>query len=84
MQSFGLRDLTADPAGIENRLQHTRPERPDFGGALEQIRELGAFQAEQRGEADVGKVSSLGHADVGVGGDQVLLGLTDVGSALQQ
>ena len=84
MQSFGLRDLTADPPRIENRLQHTRPKRPRPGRAFEQIRELGAFQAEQRGETDVGKVRSLGHADVGVGGDEILLGLTDVGSALQQ
>src|SRR6202171_3450797 len=84
LHSFGLRDLTAEPPGVENRLQRTRRKRPGSGGAFEQIRELGTFQAEQRGEADVGKVCSLGHANVGVGGDEILLGLTDVGSALEQ
>jgi hypothetical protein len=31
--------------------------------------ELGAFQAQQPGKADIGKIRRLRHADVGIGGD---------------
>src|SRR5207253_10460845 len=47
LQSFGLRDLTADAACIKNRLRDARSERPNVGRAFEKIRELAAFKAEQ-------------------------------------
>ena len=78
MQSFGLRDLTADATCIKNRLRDARSERPNFGRAFEKIRELAAFKAEQPRQADVWKVRRLGHADISVGRDEVLLRLADV------
>ena len=74
------------PSGIKNWQQQLRAPVPgtDTVGAAEQARQFGAGPADTRRQRDVGKESRTRRADVGIGGKQLLLGLTDVRSACEQ
>src|SRR5258706_14477372 len=73
LECFGLRDLAADAAGVEDRERRPGPIRPRSRRTLEEIRALAALQAEQADEVDTRKVCGLGNADVRIGGDKILL-----------
>ena len=71
------------PAG-KQRLRQTAGAGPGERRPLEQLRQLRALQAQEPGQADPWKVGGPRNADVGVGGDQALLGLAYVRPARQQ
>ena len=77
-------DQRAELAAFEDRRREICAERPDASRQREQPGECGALAAEVSGERDRGKKLRLGHADLGVRGDQVLLGLANVGAPLEQ
>src|SRR5262249_34824149 len=81
---LGEVDAAPDPAAFEQRLERARADGPERRRAREERRQGGALLAARRGKRDLGKVVRLGPPDLGVGGDQLLLGLSDVRAALEQ
>jgi len=70
-------------AGVEDRLQQLPREAPGRRARLEQVRQVAAGQARTAGQRDARKEGRARGADVGVGGDQLLLGLAHIGPARQ-
>ena len=90
---LGDGDVAVDPrdvevglvaAGVEDRLQQLRRAGERERAALEQARELAARGAEIGGQRDAREERRPRGTDVGVGGEQLLLGGADVGPALEQ
>ena len=52
--------------------------------SAEQAGELRALAAQKSAETQLRKVGRPRHADLGIGGDQILLRGADIGTALQQ
>ena len=77
-------EVGAVAAGVEDRLQQLRRAGEGERAALEQARELAARGAEVGGQRDARKERRARRADVGVGGEQLLLGGAHVGPADEQ
>src|SRR5207249_7266721 len=77
-------DLITAALGIDERLQHVEPQRPNLGRAEEELRELDAFPPKAPRERDRRKKRGFGGAHVGGGSDEALLRLPQIGAALEE
>src|SRR5258705_126830 len=91
LRSWPIPSLLLPPASYrpirvhdgEERLGYRGADGEEGGGSADQARERHALKSTRTGQADLGKVRRFGDADVRVGGDELMLGLLDVGSALE-
>src|SRR4051795_3099763 len=79
-----LRRLEVPPiaTGVVNRLQQPHAGRPGGAGAAENRGQVAGHAAAERGQANRRIEQRLRCADVGIGGDQLLLRFHDVGTPL--
>src|SRR5215813_14412561 len=84
--SQGLARLVVliDLAALEERSRELATCLPHRGGAPRQGGELGTGLSEKAGEAQLWEEQRLGHADLGVGGHQLLLDTEQIRAPLQQ
>ena len=83
---FDLGDLKADPelAAIEDRHGYRRSKGPGITGArLEQPLEAVAGQTKRTGQRDGRKECSTGSTDISIGRLELILGLADIGTGLE-
>ena len=71
-------------AGGEDRLCDLGYEAPDAVRTREQVHQLGALAADESSQADLREVGSFGDSDIGVGGDQRLLGGANIRAPFEQ
>ena len=84
LHGLGLAHVARDPAGGEDGQAHRHGVLPDLRRPGEQVIEVTAGRTEGPGQTDARKISRPSGADAGIGRDQVLLGLADVGPSLEQ
>src|SRR6185437_5290301 len=84
LRRFRLRDLCADKSRREDRAGQLARVAPYARRALEEARQLAARGAEGAGQRYRRKVQRLRGADLRVGRDELLLGLHEIGTALEQ
>src|SRR5580704_1987347 len=79
--SLGFRQLHCrrEPACCKDGLAQLGNEAPGAVRSAEKAGQLGALAADKPAQTQLREVSGLGDSDVGVGGNQVLLGGADIG-----
>ena len=84
LSCFGGVEIAAQLSRMEDRERHRRAHLPHAGGPGEELRQRRALQTEHPRERNPWKERGLRLTDVGVRGDESLLGLTDIRPSFQQ